>query len=105
MSRIYYTPDPERVEKQAIELLEKLYQIRETFMGMNITSPLTIIIPNAKDGRRLACVLSYSPESLYIEYEKPVEHPDGSVWMEIKFGEVYLRWPASMRASPTPSTQ
>lgn len=28
------------------------------------------------------------------EYGKPIEHPDGSVWMEVEVYGLKIRWPA-----------
>ena len=79
-------------------ILDALYAVRAAFLRANLSPPAAIILASREDGMRFLYAANHD-NSIYIEsrppYAKPVEHPDGSVWMEVEAVGMKIRWPAN----------
>ena len=86
------------------DILDALYTVRATFLRANLSPPDAIILATHEDGMRLLSTLKQE-STIYREswplHAKPVEHPNGSVWMEVEAAGMKIRWPANRRAMET----
>lgn len=80
------------------DILDALYGVRVAFVAAGLEPPAAICLKSHDDGMRLLSairdcgVMIYSaPDRNY----KPVEHPDGSIWMEAEFAGMKIHWPAN----------
>ncbi len=66
------------------------------FAAQGFEAPEALILKSHKDGMWLLRSILKTKHFRYVPggYGKPVEHPDGSVWMEIEVQGLKVRWPA-----------
>lgn len=82
------------------DIFDALYGVRAAFMCADLSPPAAIVLATHEDGMRLltainaAGVIYTAPNPHY----KPVEHPDGSIWMEAEFAGMKIHWPANRYA-------
>ena len=87
-------------------LLDAIRSTNRAFQQVNAAAPEAIILATNEEGMRLFCELqqmrSWQPYAALEagSFGKPVEHPDGSVWMEILVCGIKVRWPALKHALP-----
>ena len=86
------------------DILIALYTVRATFLRANLSPPDAIILATREDGMRLLSALKQE-NIIYREswppHGKPIEHPNGSVWMEVEAVGMKIRWPANRCAMET----
>ena len=86
------------------DILDALYTVREAFLRANLSPPDAIILATREDGMRLLSALKQE-NIIYREswppHGKPIEHPNGSVWMEVEAVGMKIRWPANRCAMET----
>jgi len=84
------------------DIFAVIYNTLVGFKRLNMEPPQAIILKSHEDGMRVLCAamearhLVYTPGGLPA---KPVEHPDGSVWMELQLMGVAIRWPGNRYAT------
>ncbi len=87
---------------QMADIFEVLATIRNEFLRLGFQPPAAIILQSHDEGMRL--LTNIAQMNLVIDpvgkYGKPVEHPDGSTWMEIEVMGIKIRWPAKRFAQP-----
>ena len=79
-------------------LLDEIAKIAYGFRVLNLEPPAAIILADHEQGMRLLgllhqmeyMVLTVGTERL----GKPIEHPDGSVYMQIELYGMKVQWPA-----------
>ena len=85
-------------------ILVALHTARVAFLRANLSPPDAIILASHEDGMRFLSTVKQD-NIIYSElrspHYKPVEHPDGSVWMEVEVAGMKIRWPANRRAMET----
>lgn len=85
-------------------ILDALYTVRAAFLRANLSPPDAIILASHEDGMRFLAAVKQG-NIIYHDslspYGKPIEHPDGSVWMEVEAVGMKIRWPANRRAMET----
>lgn len=80
------------------DIMEMIHDIRHALLKYGMEPPEVIILKNHDQGMRLLCgisqmnYLTYGPGQTY---GNPIEHPDGSVYMEMQIMGVKIRWPAN----------
>lgn len=83
------------------DIFDALYSVRTAFMAAGLDPPAAIVLKTHKDGMCLlsainqAAMIYTAPNAAY----KPVEHPDGSIWMEVEFAGMKIHWPANRYAT------
>ena len=86
------------------DILDALYTVRAAFLRANLSPPDAIILASHKDGMRFLSAFKQD-NIIYSEsgppHGKPIEHPNGSVWMEAEVAGIKIRWPANRRAMET----
>lgn len=83
------------------DILDALHQIRVSFEAANLSSPAAIVLSSHEDGMRFLSAIA-AANLLYTvpsRHYKPVEHPDGSIWMEAEFAGMRIHWPANRYAT------
>lgn len=86
----------------ANDIFEALYRIRTSFVAANLSPPSAIVLKTHEDGMRFLSAVRDSHGMIYTvpsEHYKPVEHPDGSIWMEAEFAGMKIHWPANVYAT------
>lgn len=86
------------------DLLDEIAKISHGFRKLNLEPPAAIILADHEQGMRLLgllhqmqyMVLQVGTERL----GRPIEHPDGSVYMQIEFYGMKVQWPAMKTALP-----
>jgi hypothetical protein len=86
------------------DLIDSLMRISHEFRSLNLEPPSAIILADHEQGMRLLgllhqmkyMVLTVGTERL----GKPIEHPDGSVYMQIEIYGMKVQWPALKMALP-----
>ncbi len=83
------------------DILDALYQIRISFQKCNLEPPSAIVLSSHDDGTRFLAAMNGANLLLTFPNDaiKPVEHPDGSVWMEATFAGMKIIWPANRYAT------
>ena len=86
------------------DILDALYAARAVFMRANLSPPDAIILASHEDGMRFMSAVKLA-NIIYSEswppHGNPIEHPNGSVWMEVEAVGMKIRWPANRRAMET----
>lgn len=85
----------------ANDIFEALYRIRTSFLAANLEAPAAIVLKTHDDGMRFLSAVAASG-IIYVapsQHYKPVEHPDGSIWMEAEFAGMKIHWPANRYAT------
>ena len=85
-------------------ILDAIYTARVAFLRANLSPPAAIILASREDGMRFLSAVKQDniiDSALRSPYYNPVEHPDGSVWMEVEAVGMKIRWPANRRAMET----
>ena len=84
------------------DFFDSLHTIRATFMRAGLEPPQAIILASHEEGMRFLSAIRDSgmmvykmPDAAY----KPVEHPDGSMWMQAEFAGMKIHWPANRYAT------
>ena len=83
------------------DILEAFITIRRAFQGCNLEVPEAVILKSHEEGMRL--LASIHQNNLHFtpgKIGKPIEHPDGSVWMEMEVVGIKVRWLAMKFANP-----
>ena len=84
-------------------ILDALYTLRVAFLRADLSPPAANILASHEDG--MLFLSAVKQDTTYSElrspYCNPVEHPDGSVWMEVEAVGMKIRWPANRRAMET----
>jgi hypothetical protein len=82
------------------DIMESLHDIRAAFLKCNLEVPAVIVLKTHEEGMRLLHAIrdkpglwTYDPRSGAAG--KPVEHPDGSIYMSIEIMGLNIRWPAN----------
>lgn len=84
------------------DIFDSLYRVRTTFLSAGLNPPAAIVLKTHDDGMRLLSAIRDAPGMIYTvpsQYYKPIEHPDGSVWMEAEFAGMKIHWPANRYAT------
>lgn len=76
---------------------EAVWATRRAFVRAGLDAPTAIILSNRDDGMALLSSVSNDLPA-DTAAPRPVEHPDGSVWMEVTIIGIAVRWPASKKA-------
>lgn len=78
-----------------------LASVLDAFSEAGMKPPVAILLKDPEQGRILKAAIR-NDEKLWWQVQaesyRPVLHPDGSVWMEIKIWDVSVRWPAQQHA-------
>lgn len=80
------------------DIFEALYEVRANFIRAGLEPPQAIILATHKDGMRFLSAIAGSGMATYRAPDpayKPINHPDGSVWMEAEFAGIKIHWPAN----------
>ena len=81
------------------DIFDALYTVRAAFLRANLSPPDAIILATHEDGMRFLSAVKQDNVIIYggpgYQYAKPVEHPNGSVWMEVEAVGMKIRWPAN----------
>lgn len=82
------------------DIFDALYGVRLSFRRAGLGVPAAIVLATHEDGMRFLSAINASGMPLYRAggsdaHAKPVEHPDGSVWMEAEFAGIKIHWPAN----------
>lgn len=74
--------------------------ILNAFASEDMRPPVAVILESPQEGMRVLSALSNLQHMTLSDGAgaKPVEHPDGSVWMEITVYGIKVRWPAQRYA-------
>ena len=84
------------------DVMDGLYEVHKAFRAAGLNPPAAIILKTPEDGSRFLAAIN-GKNLMYvsgsIDALKPIEHPDGSVWMQLKFMDFDVRWPASKFAT------
>jgi hypothetical protein len=80
------------------DIVDAIARIGVEFRRLDLDVPQAIILKDHDQGVRLLCQL-HQRNNLMIPFGsglggKPIEHPDGSVWMEVEVYGIRVRWPA-----------
>lgn len=84
------------------DIIEALYAVSVAFRKCNLEPPAAIILKNHEEGMRLLHSIrdmgnwTYDPRTGAAG--KPVEHPDGTIYMSIEVLGMNIRWPANRLA-------
>lgn len=83
------------------DILDALYQIRIGFQKCDLLPPAAIILSSHDEGMRFLSAMNGAGLQLTFPHDaiKPVEHPDGSVWIEVTFADMKIRWPGNKYAT------
>lgn len=88
------------------DIFEAFYSLHHAFRAQNMKPPTAINLASPEEGERfLKCVLQ-SDRFRYFLVAAPrfgrdfVELADGSVYRELDFMGIKVRWPANKRATP-----
>lgn len=86
------------------DIIDALAQVSRCFQSADLKPPAAILLADHDEGMRLLHMLHQMP---YIVIPmgsdrggKVIEHPDGSVWMEVEVYGIKVRWPAMRFAKP-----
>ena len=85
-------------------ILDAIYTVRAAFLRANLSPPDAIILASHDDGMRFLSTVKQDNiiySAARHPYVKPVEHPNGAVWMEVEAVGMKIRWPANRRAMET----
>lgn len=79
---------------------ELVRKMRRDWVRLSLSPPAVIILEDHDQGMSLLCELKETNRLVYQPgaWGTPVEHPDGSVWMEIEIEGMKVRWPAMQYA-------
>lgn len=82
------------------DILDSLYAARTAFLAADLSAPAAIVLATHDDGIRFlqainAAAIRYTAPN---QHSKPVEHPDGSIWMGAEFAGMKIHWPANRYA-------
>ena len=85
------------------DIVTELAKLCVAFRRLNLEPPEAIILKTHEDGVRLLHELTHERVMMLMcspdgRYGRPIEHPDGSVWMEIEIYGLKIRWPANRLA-------
>ncbi len=81
-----------------MDVLDMLYSVRMAFRRADMEVPAAIVLASHEDGMRLLAAIDATGAMIYTvpgATAKPVEHPDGSIWMEVQFAGMKIHWPAN----------
>lgn len=78
------------------DFLSLLMKIRMVFISQNIKPPTAILLADNEQGMKLLSLLAgknlvFQPG----QYGTSIEHPDGSIWMELDLFGMKIHWPAA----------
>lgn len=80
-----------------MDTLKAISDTRRAFLAVGLEPPDVIILKSRKDGMKIIHefrMMTRDPSHLH-DMGSPVEHPDGSVWMEVEVQDIKVRWPAN----------
>ena len=81
------------------DILDAIAEFRAAFQTLDLDPPVSITLSTHEAGMKLLCRLYATPYLIYYGGAgKPVEHPDGSVWVEIEVVGMKIRWPGNKYA-------
>lgn len=88
----------------ADDIIDAIAKVSLSFRGAGLKPPAAILLADHREGIKLIMSL-HQRASLTVErgadrIGKPIEAPDGSVWMEIEIYGLKVRWPAERIAYP-----
>jgi hypothetical protein len=82
------------------DIMEALYDVRVAFKKCGLEVPEAIVLKTHEEGMRLLHQIRdkaggwvYDPQTGVAG--KPVEHPDGSMYMHMEVMGMNIRWPAN----------
>lgn len=82
-------------------LMEGIWYMRVTFERLNLEPPSEIILKSRDEGMRLLVLVGRHNHTWVAGPNgtcNPVEHPNGSVWMEFDLMGIKFRFPANQYA-------
>lgn len=87
------------------DIIDAIAEFRVACERAGFKPPSVILLDDVEEGRKLMCELMATNAQRFVtlapgEFGKPIEHPDGSVWMEIEIVGMKVRWPARQFALP-----
>jgi len=86
------------------DLIDNIARISHSFRELNLEPPAAIILADHEQGMRLLGLLhqmKYMVPTVGTErLGKPIEHPDGSVYMGVEIYGMKVQWPAVRMALP-----
>ena len=84
------------------DIIDAIARIQHEFRAINLNPPSVVLLKDHDDGMRLLCELH---QRVHIVIPmgsdrggRVIEHPDGSVWMEVEVYGMKIRWPAKKLA-------
>lgn len=86
------------------DIIDGLAKLRHEFLALNIKPPAAVLLEDHDEGMKVLHQV-HQMNHLVIPLGserggKVIEHPDGSVWMEIELFGMKIRWPAMKLAKP-----
>ena len=86
------------------DVIDALMQVSYAFKKLNMEVPDAILLKSNEQGLRLLSEL-HQMSYMIIPFDADrggsvLEHPDGSVWMEVEVYGMKVRWPAKKLALP-----
>ena len=90
------------VTKPTHDFFDSLYMVRTRFMAAGLNPPEAIVLKSHDDGMRFLSAIRDYPGMIYSMPHpaySPIEHPDGSIWMQAEFAGMKIHWPANRIAT------
>lgn len=84
------------------DVFDALYRVRVAFKAAGLEPPSDIVLKTHDDGMRFLSAIRDAPGMMYTvpsQHYKPIEHPDGSIWMQAEFAGMKIHWPANRYAT------
>lgn len=78
------------------DLYDVFLNLRREFYSVDLKAPAAIVLESRDEGMKVLALISQKQFQILEPggYGVPVEHPDGSVWMEVQVCGIAVRWPA-----------
>ena len=80
------------------DIFDDILGIAHNFKRAGLRPPEAIILESHEEGMRFLAAVRQQDFMIYTmpdDKVKPIEHPDGSVWMEVSLYAMKVRWPAN----------
>ncbi len=83
------------------DIFDAIAEFRVAFASLDLNPPDVILLKSPEDGMRVLSELRQEHLMTFAagSVGQPVEHPDGSVWIEIEVYGMKIRWPAKKYAT------
>ena len=86
------------------DFIQAVTRIVHEFRVAGLEVPDCILLKSHDEGMRLLAQLQKNPYLVYragdSAFGKPIEHPDGTCWMQVEVYGVKIRWPAMKMMVP-----